>query len=275
METENESQKAKGSVLRPHLSRGIVSLLNRVMDIALSLPIWLRFVVVFAVLLVIIMLSGKVIQRSLVPLLYLLLIMGSAGYIWLELKGKRFSHEEEATSLVMPEIDEQRWLDLVIEHLKNCQEASVYLRYFRDPDQGEDQRLRGKRDKVIDIMTRFSQLLLDHKDAFFLIAFRKKSWTDDPKRWLVQKMREIRPDFTEAEAITTVDNRVLVINDEPGPNSSTIYLLDNRYLFYNRISGEMGSERKQYHAEDLANSIMPSLLMRGLEYLFEYHKPEP
>jgi hypothetical protein len=121
-------------------------------------------------------------------------------------------------------------------------------------------------------MTIFSHLLVDHADRFLLVAFRKRSWTDDPKQWLTHKMREIRPDISEAKARSMVDDHVLVIHDEPQPNSSTIYLLDDRYLFFNRVIGDIGTEKKKYHAQDFTNSIMPSLIRHGLEGFFRnYH----
>jgi hypothetical protein len=164
----------------------------------------------------------------------------------------------------LPQLDEQLWLDTVIKYLGACQSASVYLRYFRDPDYGDDERLSGIRDKIRKIMILFSRLLLDHKERFILIGFSKRAWMDNPKHWLVQQMLQTRPDISEAEARAVVDSHIVVIHDEPVANSSTIYLLDNRYLFYNRVSGEIGNERKTYHAEDLSNSILPALLKRGL-----------
>src|SRR5262245_7680380 len=42
------------------------------------------------------------------------------------------------------DLGEEQWLNSLIEQLKTCQSATVYLRYFRDPDLGSDQRLHGK-----------------------------------------------------------------------------------------------------------------------------------
>jgi len=192
--------------------------------------------------------------------LYLLLILGSGGYVWLESRRQVLGPPTE--------LDEGEWLDEVGRRLADCGAARVYVRYFRDPDHGDDERLSGKRDKIKAIMTRFCYLLLDHEASFSLIAFRKRSWTDDPKAWLVHKMREAKPDLSEAELKATVDKRVLVIHDEPQPNASTIYLIDDRFLLFNRVTWEGGTEKKTYHAQDLSHSIMPFLIKRGFEDLF-------
>lgn len=270
-ETDPRSSESQVPVKKP--------ILERILDTADTLPTWLRFIVVFAVLLVIVVLSGQAVQSSLVPLLYLLVAVGFAGYLWVEhrmqkLKDIRDKQDTATRVFTLPQLDEQLWLDTVIKYLGACQSASVYLRYFRDPDYGDDERLSGKQDKIRRIMMLFSRLLLDHKERFILIGFRKISWMDNPKRWLVQQMLQTRPDISEAEARAVVDSHVVVIHDEPAANSSTIYLLDNRYLFYNRVSGEIGNERKTYHAEDLSNSILPVLLKRGLCNFLEGATPE-
>jgi len=169
----------------------------------------------------------------------------------------------------LPQLDEQLWLDNVIKYLGNCQSASVYLRFFREPDVNDDDRLDNKQDKITQIMILFYKLLLDHKEGFILIGFRKRHWMDNPKRWLVQQMMQSGQGVSEAEVRAVVDSHVIVIHDEEAPNRSTIYLIDNRYLFYNRVSGGIGDERKTYHAEDLSNSILPTLLRRGFGTLLE------
>jgi hypothetical protein len=220
----------------------------------------LRFVVVFGVLLVLVVLSGRAVQPNLVPFMYLLLAAGFAGYVWLEAR--------QRAAPPPPELDESDWLSEVTRHLMDCGSARVYIRYFRDPESGKDERLENKREKVHEIMMRFSHLLINHEDRFFLIGFRKKAWLDDPKAWLVKNMMKVRPDLLESSATDVVDKHVLVIHDEPQPNSSTIYLIDDRLLFFNRVTLINGIEKKTYHAEDLSNSIMPLLIKRGFDEFF-------
>jgi hypothetical protein len=167
------------------------------------------------------------------------------------------------------ELDEQQWLDTLINRLTYCQKATVYLRYFREPDTGDDQRLQGKQEKIKMIMTIFSKLLIDQKENFKLIGFRNRHWADDPIKWLVLKMQGLQTNLSEKEARAIVDSCVLVIHREPLQNSSTIYLIDDRYLFYNRVSGELVNEKKTYHADDLINSMLPAMLNRGLCDFFD------
>ncbi|OHB65408.1 MAG: hypothetical protein A2Y76_10645 [Planctomycetes bacterium RBG_13_60_9] len=273
MTRELAKEEPEESVATLREPRVATSILHRVLQTTDSLPVWLRFVAVFAILLVVVVLSGKAVQAGLVPLLYLLLLIGAGGYLVLEFRHGKI--ERDSKVLEAPrDLSEDDWLELVIRRLTDCQAAYIYLRYFRDPDHGEDERLHNKRDKVREIMTMFSRLLLDHGDRFLLVAFRKRSWTDDPKQWLTHQIREIRPDISETKARSMVDDHVLVIHDEPQPNSSTIYLLDDRYLLFNRVTGDIGTENKKYHAQDFANSVMPALIRHGLEGLFRNGRSE-
>lgn len=159
-------------------------------------------------------------------------------------------------------LDEDQWLISVVTYLRDCQTATAYLRYYREPDYAGDDRLENKRQRIREIMTQFADLLVNHSDRVRIVAFRKKLWTDDPNSWLVKRI--IATGRSRSDAVALVNNRVSIINEEPIPNSSTIYLLDNRYLFYNRVAGELGSEVKTYHAQDLSNSVLPTLIARGL-----------
>jgi hypothetical protein len=239
---------------------GEKSVLSAVLSTAQTLPEWLRFIVVFAVLLVVVVLSGKAVQPSLAPLLYILFLIGSLGYVLVETRRPRTSRAE---------LSEKEWLDQIVSRLTDCKTAYIYLRYFRDPDFANDQRLRAKQGQLHALMMEFSQMLLNNQSGFLLVGFRKNSWTDDPKGWLVREMRRIKPDITENAAKTIVEAHVLVIHEEPQPNSSTVYLVNDRYLFFNRVSGELGAEAKQYHMHDYSNSLIPLLIRRGLAEIFE------
>jgi hypothetical protein len=167
----------------------------------------------------------------------------------------------------LEEVDESTWLDAVVTRLSQCQEADIYLRYFRDPDADSDPRLEKKRDQVRLIMSQFARLLLDNSERVWIVAYRKKSWSDDPLSWLVRQMRATCDHVSETQVRDIVARRVRVINSEPTQNSSTIYLLDRRYLFYNRVTGGIGAEVKTYHIQDLSDSVLPTLLSTGLHDL--------
>lgn len=235
------------------------SVLTPIIETARTLPVWLRFIVVFAVLLVVVVLSGHAVQPGLVPLLYILLLMGSIGFLLVEIR---------RNSLPGAEPSEKAWLNKITDRLRDCQTACIYLRYFRDPDVTDDVRLRDKQRQVRALMTEFSRMLLNCDSGFLLVGYRKKSWTDDPKKWLVNEMMKIKPDIDENTAKTVVDTHVIVIYEEPQPNSSTVYLINDRYLFFNRVSGEIGREAKQYHIHDYNNSLIPLLIKDGLTKCF-------
>jgi len=191
----------------------------------------------------------------------LIVFLGAlSAYLGIKLKERK-----ERPSLRFTEVDESEWLNMLIKYLEECQYAKIYLRYFRSPDCQEEERLNNKREEIRRLMDRFVHLMIEDYEEFLLIGFRKNTWNDNPEVWLVNKMLEIKPSLKESEAKSIVESHVRIIHREPEANSSTIYLLDNRYLFYNRVVGEIGQDRKKYYVADLSNSIIPYLIKNGFD----------
>ncbi|MEE8586305.1 MAG: SUMF1/EgtB/PvdO family nonheme iron enzyme, partial [Acidobacteriota bacterium] len=61
-------------------------ILKLALKAAEKLPPPLRFVIVFLVLIVVIILSGRVVQTELIPLIYLLVMLGAGLYVWMEIR---------------------------------------------------------------------------------------------------------------------------------------------------------------------------------------------
>ena len=118
------------------------------------------------------------------------------------------------------------------------------------------------------------QSVVNHKENFMLIGYRDRSWEheDDPKQWLIDNVTRTRPSLKDA-AEQMVNEHVLVIHKQPQQNSSTIYLIDDRFLFFNRVVfEENGAEKKTYYVQDLDSSIVRLLVKRGFEDLFHRAK---
>ena len=83
------SKKRTGKDLKGHTKDGggwWGSVLHRALETAEGLPPLLRFVIVFAVLIVVVALSGRAVPDNLVFLLYILAIGGAGAYLWYELR---------------------------------------------------------------------------------------------------------------------------------------------------------------------------------------------
>jgi hypothetical protein len=157
------------------------------------------------------------------------------------------------------ELDSNEWFDLILTHLDNASGAQIYLRTFMHPDYFQSKH----RDALLKIMEAIVKQIREHSGTFRIVAYA--GTTPNAKSALEWVRTELIRNSDPHLADDLIAKCIKVIDAQPHPNSSTVYLIDHQLLIYNYIHD--GSD-PSYHCLDLPRSVIPRLLEAGLEKLF-------
>ena len=174
------------------------------------------------------------------------------------ISGQTSSHEVELG--VEGELTSEEWFKSLGHLLDNSTQAKVYLREFEHPDDFKENH----REELLRIMRLFVRMMIEHSDGFRIIAYRPiDSTKKEPVEWITQ---EIARSLDSERTTEVVEKCLAIINSQPAPNSSTVYIIDNVFVVFNRLF-ENGQRR--YYRLDLSYSVLPLFLDVGFTEYFK------
>lgn len=157
------------------------------------------------------------------------------------------------------ELQSDEWFKLIVELLDDSSSAKIYLREFKHPDEFKETH----RSDLLKIMKVFAKKIVEHNDHFRIVAYRRSDSKDkNPIEWL---KHEIATSYGINKVGKLVNKCVTVINSQPAENASTLYLIDNAFLFYNRLSDD---HQMKYYKVDISRSIIPYFFDLGFASFF-------
>lgn len=158
------------------------------------------------------------------------------------------------SGLYMDELRSDEWFRHIVELLDDASNAKIYLRDFRHPDEFKD----AHRSDLLKIMKIFAKKIAEHGDNLQIIAYREcETKNKNPVEWL---KHELVNAYGISKANKLIKKCVTLINSQPTSNSSTVYLIDNSILLYNRLSDD---HKIRYYRVDVSRSIIPYLFNLG------------
>jgi len=157
-------------------------------------------------------------------------------------------------------LESKEWFSLIRQHLEDASSVQIYLRGFKHPDDFHDEH----RGSLLAIMRAFVQHIVEHPDTFRIVAYRNSSnASKDAAHWIQNELERLKGVEEGARLAAAC---IRVIDKQPYPNSSTVYLIDHEVVIYNYV--EDGQEAT-YHALKLGRSVIPRLISDGILKLFQ------
>jgi hypothetical protein len=158
------------------------------------------------------------------------------------------------------ELSSEVWFNNIVKSLDDATQARIYLRSFSHPDDFRENH----KQELLKIMNLFVQKIIDYPDSMRIIAHQPSGAEGrDPMQWLKERIAE-RCGREQAEKL--LSQCLKIITSQPIGNSSTVYIIDNSILLYNRSEE---NNKMKYYKVDLNRSIVTFFLEFGFSKYYE------
>ena len=149
----------------------------------------------------------------------------------------------------------EAWFKIVSDALSDCSHATIYLRDFSHPEQFKEIH----REQLTRIMKMFAEKIVEQSENFHIIAFRSPHLHDkDPLGWIKAEILE-RSEIEDADEL--ISKCIRIIDRQPTANSTTVYMIDNSILLYNRKNED---NELQYYRHEVGRTVIPFFFNAGL-----------